>query len=251
MKRSESIMSKCFLCIALCLLYGHVANGAGDAILIEAEGFADTGGWVVDPQFMDQMGSPYLLAHGLGRPVADAQTADHQPRTAGQDLSHYAPRTPTRLVGCGERVQPAVRIGYLGFGPPDMPVARDVRLPADPAEARGREPTARQLLAIGVERLEEFDEQPLVQARLMATLGGLYQQLGDLAAANSVSPRTLLILSYALCGFANFGSLGIMLGGLGAMAPERRTEIAALGMRSVLAGTLATLMTGAVVGMFV
>lgn len=43
-------------------------------VLIEAEGFANRGGWVVDPQFMDQMGSPYLLAHGLGRPVADATT---------------------------------------------------------------------------------------------------------------------------------------------------------------------------------
>jgi len=44
------------------------------AVLVEAEGFAQRGGWVVDPQFMDQMGSPYLLAHGLGRPVADAAT---------------------------------------------------------------------------------------------------------------------------------------------------------------------------------
>ena len=43
-------------------------------VLVEAEGFADTGGWVVDPQFMDLMGSPYLLAHGLGVPVGDAKT---------------------------------------------------------------------------------------------------------------------------------------------------------------------------------
>ena len=43
-------------------------------ILVEAEGFDEIGGWVVDPQFMDQMGSPYLLAHGLGQPVADATT---------------------------------------------------------------------------------------------------------------------------------------------------------------------------------
>ncbi|MEY2982275.1 MAG: hypothetical protein RL562_2502, partial [Planctomycetota bacterium] len=50
------------------------AAGAGQLLLVEAEGFADTGGWVVDPQFMDQMGSPYLLAHGLGVPVADAVT---------------------------------------------------------------------------------------------------------------------------------------------------------------------------------
>ncbi|MGA0060981.1 MAG: FAD-dependent oxidoreductase, partial [Planctomycetota bacterium] len=50
------------------------AAGAGQLLLVEAEGFADTGGWAVDPQFMDQMGSPYLLAHGLGVPVADAVT---------------------------------------------------------------------------------------------------------------------------------------------------------------------------------
>jgi concentrative nucleoside transporter, CNT family len=62
------------------------------------------------------------------------------------------------------------------------------------------------------------------------------------------SSRTRMILTYALCGFANFGSLGIMIGGLGAMVPERRHEIVALGMRSILAGTLATCMSGAVAG---
>ena len=54
---------------------------------------------------------------------------------------------------------------------------------------------------------------------------------------------------YAMCGFANFGSLGIMIGGLGAMAPERRDEIVGLGLKSIVAGTLATCMTGALVGM--
>jgi CNT family concentrative nucleoside transporter len=62
------------------------------------------------------------------------------------------------------------------------------------------------------------------------------------------SPRTRMIVTYALCGFANFGSLGIMIGGLGAMVPERRHEVVALGMRSILAGTLATCMSGAVAG---
>jgi CNT family concentrative nucleoside transporter len=60
--------------------------------------------------------------------------------------------------------------------------------------------------------------------------------------------RSRLIMTYALCGFANFGSLGIMIGGLGTMVPERREEIVALGIRSIAAGTLATCMTGAVVG---
>ena len=52
-----------------------------ECVLVEAEGFAQRGGWVVDPQFMDQMGSPYLLAHGLGRPVADATTEVEFPAT--------------------------------------------------------------------------------------------------------------------------------------------------------------------------
>jgi CNT family concentrative nucleoside transporter len=56
-------------------------------------------------------------------------------------------------------------------------------------------------------------------------------------------------MTYALCGFANFGSLGIMLGGLGAMVPERRGEIVALGLKSIIAGTLATLLTGTVAGL--
>ncbi len=57
-----------------CTAGGEAARPAGPLILAEAEGFSERGGWVVDPQFMDVMGSPYLLAHGLGRPVADAST---------------------------------------------------------------------------------------------------------------------------------------------------------------------------------
>lgn len=64
----------------------------------------------------------------------------------------------------------------------------------------------------------------------------------------ALSPRSMLIMSYALCGFANPGSLGIMIGGLGGIAPERRDDIVSLGMRSIVAGTIATCMTGAVVG---
>ncbi len=75
-----------------------------------------------------------------------------------------------------------------------------------------------------------------------------YLQLAGLP-ADALSPRSRLVMTYALCGFANFGSLGIMIGGMGTMVPERRDEIVALGLRSIVSGTLATLMTGAVVGM--
>jgi CNT family concentrative nucleoside transporter len=66
-----------------------------------------------------------------------------------------------------------------------------------------------------------------------------------------LSDRSRIILTYAMCGFANPGSLGIMIGGMGAMVPERRDEIVSLGLRTILSGTLATCMTGAVAAMFI
>jgi len=68
--------------------------------------------------------------------------------------------------------------------------------------------------------------------------------------AEALSPRSKLLMTYALCGFANFGSLGILIGGMGAMVPERRGEIVELGMKSIVAGTLATCMAAAVAGLF-
>ena len=72
----------------------------------------------------------------------------------------------------------------------------------------------------------------------------------DMAAlpSGTFSPRSILILTYALCGFANPGSVGIMLGGIGSMAPERRQEILSLGLRAAIGGLLASCMTGAVIG---
>ena len=59
----------------------------------------------------------------------------------------------------------------------------------------------------------------------------------------SLDPRTFTIATYALCGFANFGSIGIQIGGIGALAPERRNDLARLGVRALVAGTLANFMT--------
>jgi len=74
-----------------------------------------------------------------------------------------------------------------------------------------------------------------------------YQQLGQLA-PGMLGPRATTIMTYAMCGFANPGSVGIMIAGLSTMAPARRAEIAVLGLRSLVAGTMATCMTGIVVG---
>ena len=78
-----------------------------------------------------------------------------------------------------------------------------------------------------------------------------YRDLGALIAQHAISPRAAVISSYALCGFANFGSLAILLGGVGAMVPERRPEIAQLGLKAILAGTLATMMTASVAAVLV
>ncbi|UCH52571.1 MAG: nucleoside:proton symporter [Pseudomonadota bacterium] len=76
-----------------------------------------------------------------------------------------------------------------------------------------------------------------------------YSELAQLP-PEVLSPRARLIMVYALCGFANLGSLGILIGGMGTMVPERRAEVVALGMRSIVSGTLATLLSGAVVGLW-
>jgi CNT family concentrative nucleoside transporter len=96
-----------------------------------------------------------------------------------------------------------------------------------------------------------WSEAPTAGA-LMGTKTILNELLGYLQLSQlepgALSSKSLLIMTYAMCGFANPGSLGIMIGGMGTMAPGRRAEIVSLGLRSIIAGTLATCMTGAMVG---
>jgi CNT family concentrative nucleoside transporter len=73
----------------------------------------------------------------------------------------------------------------------------------------------------------------------------------DLSQMTDLSARSRLLMTYALCGFANLGSLGIMIGGLGTMSPERRPEVVSLGIKSIVAGTLATCLTAATVALIV
>jgi CNT family concentrative nucleoside transporter len=77
-----------------------------------------------------------------------------------------------------------------------------------------------------------------------------YQALAGAIQEGAISDRSALIASYALCGFANFGSLAILLGGLGGIAPSRRPDVARLGLRSILSGSLTTFMTACLAGVF-
>jgi CNT family concentrative nucleoside transporter len=97
---------------------------------------------------------------------------------------------------------------------------------------------------------------PWPQAVTAGSLMGTKTVLNELIAyvdlsklgPDALDPRSRLIMLYAMCGFANFGSLGIMIGGLGTMAPERREEINSLGLKSIVSGTLTTCLMGAIVG---
>jgi len=73
-----------------------------------------------------------------------------------------------------------------------------------------------------------------------------YSQLGPMKAM--LDPRSFTIATFALCGFANVGSIGIQLGGIGALAPNRRQDLARLGVRAMFAGTLANFMTATIAG---
>ena len=99
---------------------------------------------------------------------------------------------------------------------------------------------------------------PWADAPLVGSLLGIktilneflaYQGLANALAEGTIQARSAVIASYALCGFANFGSLAILLGGLGGIAPSRRPDLARDGLRAILAGSLATFMTGAVAGL--
>jgi len=99
---------------------------------------------------------------------------------------------------------------------------------------------------------------PWAEAQTAGYLMGTKTILNELLAfldmaklpADALDSRSRLIMTYALSSFANFGSLGILIGGLGSLAPDRRDEIVGLGIKALVAGTLATCMTGAIIGIF-
>ncbi len=86
--------------------------------------------------------------------------------------------------------------------------------------------------------------------RLVATEIPAYIRLAELIREGTLQPRSQVIIAYALCGFAHVASLAIFVGGIAALVPERRKDLASVGPRALLAATLACLMTGAVAGTF-
>ena len=124
--------------------------------------------------------------------------------------------------------------------------------------AAGAPVTLQRMLGIAMAPLVWIMGIPWSEAITAGSLMGTKTVLNELLAyidlaklpQGALSPRSALMMTYALCGFANFGSLGIMIGGLATMAPERRDEIVSLGGKTIVSGTLATCVAGSVVGIF-
>ncbi|MGD9719858.1 MAG: NupC/NupG family nucleoside CNT transporter [Pirellulales bacterium] len=109
-------------------------------------------------------------------------------------------------------------------------------------------------LLMGVEPADCFKVGELLGLRMVTNELVAYERMAEWIGPNStvhLSERSETILTYALCGFANFSSIGIQLGGIGGMAPGRRTDLAQLGMRAMLGGTLACFMTACVAGLLI
>lgn len=103
--------------------------------------------------------------------------------------------------------------------------------------------------AIGLPWTEALTAAQLMGAKTVLNEFVAYLDLAALP-ADALSARSRLIVTYALCGFANFASCGILIGGLGSMIPDRRQEVVQLGLKSMLSGTIATCLSGAVVGLW-
>ncbi len=101
---------------------------------------------------------------------------------------------------------------------------------------------------IGIPWAEASQGGALLGTKLVLNELVAYIQLGGLP-ADALSAHSRIILTYALCGFANFGSLGIMLGGIAALVPERRSELLVLAPKTLISGTIVTCVTGAIVGL--
>lgn len=106
---------------------------------------------------------------------------------------------------------------------------------------------------MGVESGDCLQVGQLLGTKMVLNEFVAYENLSSMlkAAPDALSPRSITIVTYALCGFANFGSVAIQIGGIGSIAPERRADLAKLGIRAMLGGTLAAFMTACVAGILV
>lgn len=103
-------------------------------------------------------------------------------------------------------------------------------------------------MGIGVPVADALNFGSLIGTKIILNEFVAYLNLADMVKANMLDPKTITMATFALCGFANISSIAIQIGGIGPLAPHRQSDLARLGLRAVLGGTLATLMTASIAG---
>jgi len=103
--------------------------------------------------------------------------------------------------------------------------------------------------AMGVSWKDSLLVGNLLGTRMVVNEFVAFIKLGEPGVGSSLDPRSFIIVTYALCGFANFSSIAIQIGGIGSLAPSRRSDLARLGLRAMIAGTLANFLTATIAGM--
>jgi CNT family concentrative nucleoside transporter len=215
---------------------------------------------ILNPVLPDALAA-ILVASVISTPAALAVAGLMVPFAPGRDtavaINHDRPASALDAItrGTAEGVAPLVGIATTLLVTIALVTLINMALAILPHD--GAPLTLQGMFAILFRPLMWLIGIPWAQTAAAATLMGTKTVLNELVAylnlaglpPDALSPGSRKIMVFALCGFANFGSLGIMVGGMGAMVPQRRAEIAALGMRSIISGTIATCLSGALAGL--
>jgi CNT family concentrative nucleoside transporter len=234
-----AVMAAGMATISGTVLLAYVAMGIDAGFLVTASFMSAPAAILIAKIMVPEKGTPATLGKvTLQVPRLDANVIDAAARGASEGLQ-LALNVGAMLVAFVALVHMADRgVGVLGgvFGHPEIKLATVLGWPLAPLA-----------WVMGVPWKDASFVGSLLGTKTVLNEFLAYRDLAGQAA--TMDPRSVRIASFALCGFANFGSLAIVLGGLGGMVPERRPDLARLGMRSILAGTLATCLTGTIAGL--
>jgi CNT family concentrative nucleoside transporter len=225
--------------IAGSVLLAYVAMGVDAGYLVTASFMSAPAAVMFAKIMVPETGTPETSsATRVTVPKVDVNVIDAAARGAGEGLQ-LALNVGAMLIAFVALVNMLDRgVGAVGglFGRPELALGKILGAPLAPLA-----------WVMGV----PWREAPFV-GELLGTKTVLNEFLAYQAMTSHpglLSPKSVRIASFALCGFANFGSLAIVLGGLGGMVPERRRDLARLGLRSILGGSLATFLTGTIAGL--
>lgn len=238
--------------VAGSVLVGYSLLGADLDYLIAASFMAAPGALLMAKILVPE--EPENVAAGVETDELEKEAAEHTPSELG-DVTEHRNVIDAAAAGAADGAKLAINIGAMllafisliallnamiggvggWFGQPDLAFETILGYVFAPI-----------MLMIGVPWAEAVDAGSFLGQKIIVNEFVAFTNFGP--EVESYSPRTQAIVTFALTGFANLSSLGILLGGLGSMAPSRRKDIATLGMRAILAATLANLMSATIAG---